>query len=371
MVVIHAAIRTQMVSLAFWLGERGCRRASASMYSLVAALESNEANARYYEAQALTRKGRIEDAIECVRSVLELVPDFARGHYDLGLLFQQMDRDAEAIESIDRALGLCVNVPDWHAARGFSLLRLERYVDAEQSLRRAIRHDERLAPAWFNLGLALTRLDRFEEAIDAYRSALALEPDAAASINMAELLEACERFAEAEQAAREGLSHEPNEPTLTAIVGLALHRQGKTADALTLLRKTMARHPWDMDVGARLTEVLVDAGEHHEAIATAQGLRASVGGCAAHAILAWAHLEAGRPDLALEPIESAVAGEPGDALLGAHVNGLRGRVLAALGRHDEARHIFSALERDWPQMFVPGSDMRKYADLIPTAMDRR
>jgi tetratricopeptide (TPR) repeat protein len=362
MLKLRGLLHGQVVSVAHWLGERGYRSASAMMYSALARLESNEASTLYYHVQALTQEGHIDAAIEGLTKVLQELPDFAQGHFERGRLLQQANRDDEAVESFDRALSLDASVAAWHAARGLSLLRVEKVAEAEASLRRAIRHDERCSEAWFNLGVLLARLDRPEEAIDCYRSALALGPDTSASVSLAHLLEGSRRLAEAEEAVRDGLRHDPLEATLTSILASILRGQGRTQDAVDILRSAEVRTPSNLVVLATLVEVLSEAGQYQEAVATAERLSRLQPGAAAQAILGWAYLEAGRPELALNAIDCALATNQGEQdITRAEITGLRAAALGALGRHEEAKQIFAELERDWPQVFTRNSDLREYA----------
>ena len=61
----------------------------------------------------LTAKGRIlyfsrrfEEAITQLHAVLELEPEFAQAHFDLGMAYSQVGRDDPAVESLERAVSL-------------------------------------------------------------------------------------------------------------------------------------------------------------------------------------------------------------------------------------------------------------------------
>jgi len=352
-------IQGQLVSAAHWFGRRGHDSVSATLYSSVARIASNQADALYYQAQALTHRGKTDAAVETLRFLLQRSPDFAAGHFNYGWLLQQSNRDTEALEAFDRALFLNSSVASWHAARGFSLLRLERLPEAEVSLKRAIRHDGRCREALCNLGVVMSRLGQTEEAIEWYRAAVALGADTSVSVSLAHLLEATRHLSDAEDVVREGLRHDPRDPTLTSLLGSILRGQGRTQSALDVLRSAELLHPSNLVVLATLVEVLVEAGHHQDAVVTAERLARCQPGTGAQTILAWTYLETGDPSRALDCTEAALAATQGEEnITRAEIRGLRAAALSSLGKDLAADEIFRELERDWPDVFIRNPDLR-------------
>jgi Tfp pilus assembly protein PilF len=99
-------------------------------------------------------EGRVDEATDGYRDVLERDPDNQFAHYNLGLIAQQEGRNG----------------------------------DAEQEYRAAIRTDPNFASALFNLAILRTEADP-DEAEELYRQVLVLQPEnASAHLNLGFLL---------------------------------------------------------------------------------------------------------------------------------------------------------------------------------------
>ena len=167
-------------------------------------------------AEALRTQGRLEEAMEGYRAVLELDPEFAPSHAALGIALYQAQHYAAGVESMMRALALDAELPVAGSLYLFMGRAAQELGDPaaavahlEQALRLEPRHPEvldHLAMARFgqqryaealalyrtlaevnpdnalthsNLGAALYHLGRPEEALRSIERALALDPDLA------------------------------------------------------------------------------------------------------------------------------------------------------------------------------------------------
>jgi tetratricopeptide (TPR) repeat protein len=94
-------------------------------------------------AIALSESEQHDRAVELYRQAIELRPDWAKAHNNLGN----------------------------------SLVRVERFAEAEQAYRRALQLEPRYALAYYNLGTLLARQDRLSEGEQMLREALRLQPN--------------------------------------------------------------------------------------------------------------------------------------------------------------------------------------------------
>ena len=95
----------------------------------------------------IARKKFTEEQIEVTSKIIELNPDLAAAHYNLGLLLDDQ----------------------------------ERYDEAEGEYRDAIWADPDLAAAHSNLGSLLNNQERYDEAVEEYRDAIRADPDHASA----------------------------------------------------------------------------------------------------------------------------------------------------------------------------------------------
>jgi predicted O-linked N-acetylglucosamine transferase (SPINDLY family) len=108
---------------------------------------------------------------------LEIKPDFAMAHNNLGNTLRDLGRPVEAEASARRALEIKPDFAMAHNNLGNTLRDLGRLVEAEASYRRALELNPDYAEAHSNLGNRLLVLGRLVEAEASYRRALELKPD--------------------------------------------------------------------------------------------------------------------------------------------------------------------------------------------------
>lgn len=137
-------------------------------------------------------------------------------------------------------------------------------------------------PAAVNLRTKLAVLlytqDQFDEAISLLEGVIAEAPDADIAWYLAEAyisLETVDGNQRSEAAARQSFdmaedSHQRGRAL--AILGKALRRQGKDADARTALVTALEENPHDSNAYKRLVSLDLDAGAYHEILATADRL---------------------------------------------------------------------------------------------------
>lgn len=143
-----------------------------------AAPELRQAGSYHYARGALAfRLGDVTRAVEAFEHAVELEPEIAEFHANLGAALFERARRTGALEARGE------NAPP-HA----DLLR------AEQALECAVSHGPKLASVSNNLGLVRMELGKLEEALEAFRQALALDPcDVNALYNRAAALRALDR----------------------------------------------------------------------------------------------------------------------------------------------------------------------------------
>jgi membrane associated rhomboid family serine protease/Flp pilus assembly protein TadD len=128
----------------------------------------------------LARGDDDEGAIVAYRRALELEPDDATAHYDLGIAFERRDRFDEAIRHFARALELEPSDTRRHALagayvnQGVTLARKGKTLEAIAAYRSALEIEEANANTHRNLGLALNQAGDHAAAIRELRRALEL-----------------------------------------------------------------------------------------------------------------------------------------------------------------------------------------------------
>jgi predicted O-linked N-acetylglucosamine transferase (SPINDLY family) len=121
--------------------------------------------------------GRLADAEQVYRQILDQLPNHPHALHQLGVLALQTGRTNAAVELLDRAVTSAPASADAHCNRATALFAAGRTDDAIAAWRRAIELRPDFSDAHFNLGNALLQSGKGRDAVSAYTAALALKPD--------------------------------------------------------------------------------------------------------------------------------------------------------------------------------------------------
>lgn len=123
--------------------------------------------------------GDHKEAADRFARLVELAPEDAEAHYNLGAVLAALDRTAEAIESYRRAIAIEPRHAKAHSNLGSALRTSGALDEAELACRRALTIDPNSAAAHANLGTVLASRNRLEEAATSFRRATDINPDLA------------------------------------------------------------------------------------------------------------------------------------------------------------------------------------------------
>lgn len=244
--------------------------------------------------------GRLVEAEQLYRMILESPLGHARASYGLGML--------------------C-------AAQG-------KLVQATEAYRQAIATQPDFVEAYINLGTAVLALGRREDAIGLYRQAITLSPNnAMAHGNLGKALQDLGQIDEALAAYQVAISLQPNDAILYANFGAALLDQHDWANSEAATRRAIALQPDNAMAYANLGTAQMNLGRHEEALAAChQAMALRPLGAATHASLGGAMLELGALREAEALCRQAISLDP--RLPGAHFN--LSHALKAMNHLDEA-----------------------------------
>lgn len=129
-------------------------------------------------ASRLREQGRIPEAINAYRALLDAYPDLPDSWYNLGWLLRSAGRGKEALAAYDEALKRGVAGPEEVHLNRAAILSgvLFRHADARAELDRALALEPDYLPALLNLGNLHEDLGQRAEARAAYERAVALAP---------------------------------------------------------------------------------------------------------------------------------------------------------------------------------------------------
>ncbi|WP_282183687.1 tetratricopeptide repeat protein [Herbaspirillum sp. ST 5-3] len=184
--------------------------------------------------------GRLQQAAELYRRVLESTPDQVDALHYLGLIAHQGGRHAEAQTLITKAIDIAPTAPMYFNLGG--VLQAQGKIDeAIDCLRRAVALKQDYVDAWFRLGAALHAQARLDDAIPCYRNALNLRPDLPGVWNnLGNALAARGRLDEAVECLQSAVRFKPDFADAYYNLGNALMDQGNACAAQENYRKALA-----------------------------------------------------------------------------------------------------------------------------------
>ncbi|MFD2233353.1 tetratricopeptide repeat protein [Phaeospirillum tilakii] len=192
-------------------------------------------------AVALAQAGKVKPALAALEKVVAALPQAIPPRYNLALMLLTAGQPAPALRHLDRILAAAPGHPaaSFSKARGLMLLdRAEEAVALLQPL--AGRGDPE---ALLALGNALRGLDRAAEAAEAYRALIRVAPaHPGGPVNLGQLLLGGDAEAAAEVLTA-GIARHPRRADLHALLGQALLRLGRQAEAVERLRAALALDP--------------------------------------------------------------------------------------------------------------------------------
>ena len=223
-------------------------------------------------AADLSEKRQFADALPVWKKAVELNPDDARVHTNLGTALEETGKPEEALAEYRRSLELNEQSSQAHNNLGSILAQQGKLDEALAQFERAVQLNPENGRAQSNLGGALSEKGRTEEALEHLRKGVALEPRfadgqnnlGAALARAGELDEAVPHLAAAVDLAPQSIGNHYN-------FGRVLAAKGRFADAAAQFEQaaklTDMREPAILDM---LAAMYAETGRYPEAVATAR-----------------------------------------------------------------------------------------------------
>jgi len=224
----------------------------------------------FRQAFDLHRQGKLLDAEQLYLTALQLDPDSAEAHHNLGTALVQLNRLEESIVHFEKAIGIRPDSPETLTNLGNVLARLNRLEQSIAQFEKALevsRHSaEPYLRACYNMGVSLQALNQHKEAIPHYARAIAIKPNYIEALScLGDALMKCNR-------PKEALKHYERVATITPglaaaqnNLGIALHALNLEIEAIEHFKKALAIKPDYADAHGNLGLALESIGHLKEA----------------------------------------------------------------------------------------------------------
>lgn len=197
-------------------------------------------------------RGEPEKAIEHFRAAIEIDPEFAAAHANIGKAHFSRGRWEEAATEFDAAWRIRPGefFADTHFYYASALLQLGRHAESIEQFRFAISKNPQYGPAYYNLANTLWAKGDRESAVAVYQQALGVDPAyTEAAVNMGLVLAELGRVDEAIISYRNAIGRFTPGGRSDALtkahynLGLALQAQGKLEEAKAQFQQALRVNP--------------------------------------------------------------------------------------------------------------------------------
>jgi len=214
------------------------------------------------------------EAVEHYQQFLDIQPDHAKTHYNLGMVLNKLDRTEAAIEHFKKSIGNTANN----------------------------------AAAYSQLGDTFTRLQRWREAAEAYHEVLAIQArDVVTIIKLGNVFLAAQLLTEAIKLYERAVTRLPDNALMHRHLGAALHRMGQTQKAIRCFERSLSLRPDYVGARIDLALVLRQLGRTTEAlIQIEKAIELKPDDVDAHISRALTLRQLGQPELALQRLEQLI-----------------------------------------------------------------
>ena len=131
----------------------------------------------------LKKTGKISESLTASEKLVEITPQDALAHYNLGNTYRELTKFSKAEESYKKAISFKPDLFQAYYNLGIVSKNNYKLEEAEKYYRQAIHLNPNFAEAYNNLGTVLDNLNKFNEAEIYYKKAIALKPDFAEAYN--------------------------------------------------------------------------------------------------------------------------------------------------------------------------------------------
>ena len=212
--------------------------------------------------------GQFDDAITSYRHALELMPDSAETYYNLGFVLQDAGRFDEAISNYRHALDLKPAYAEAYNNMGSILLKQWKLDEAGKCYRQALKINPDYPEASNNLGVVLREQGKIQEAMASFQRAIRINPVYAEAWNNLGTVQAnLEQFEAAIASFQKAIAARPDYPEAYNNLGLAYRELGNYRDAISAYSQALQLDPDYAAVHNNLGIVHMDLARFEDAVA--------------------------------------------------------------------------------------------------------
>ena len=219
------------------------------------------------ETDTVKKKEMDAQSIADLRKALEIFPDYADAHVEMGRIFDRLRMPDSALKHDARALQLNPENATANNNMGSVYLETARYKEAIGMFKKSAALNANFKYPYVNMGRAYQQLKQYDSAIINYRTALALDPgytDLWQEIGTNFFM--MQRYDSAEVYFKKVLTINANEPNAINNLGAIYLNQQKYGQAAEYFKKAVALNPNYINAYSNLGRAYYFGGQYQAAI---------------------------------------------------------------------------------------------------------
>jgi len=284
----------------------------ASLWTDVVRKSPNKARGHNNLGVNFEKLQRTDDALEEYKSALTFQPDYVQAHNNLGVVYEKLGRLEEAVEEYKTALSLQPDFVEAHNNLGNALEGAGRLDEALREYKTAIDINPAFSKAYYNLGLFYYHHAEPSKALPALEKAVQIDPDyAKARNNLGALYKDMGQYDKAIHEYKTALSLQPDFAEAHTNLGIVYKLLGRLDEAVAEYQSALRLDPDNVETHNNLGIVYSRMGRPEEAIREFQtALTLKPDFAEVHNNLGNAYQKQGRREQALGEYKTAITLKP-------------------------------------------------------------
>ncbi|MEG5080507.1 tetratricopeptide repeat protein [Microcoleus sp. AT8-B4] len=237
-----------------------------NLYRQIIEVQPESANVLCLLGIAARQQGKIAEAIDFYEKAIAQNRDFVEAHLNKANLLLDVGEYQRAIASYEQVIKIQPNSALAYNNLGWSKQQLGEIDAAILYYQAALRIDPNLHETAHNLGHIFKQKNYLNEAIACYQHALKINPNLTYSLmGLGTVWQQQGKLAEALNCYQQAVKLDPNNPEAHNNVGAFFHEQGNAKAAISHYRQALNLKPDFVEAINNLGHALVDLGEFQEA----------------------------------------------------------------------------------------------------------
>ncbi|HRZ86817.1 MAG TPA: tetratricopeptide repeat protein [bacterium] len=221
----------------------------------------------------LAKAGKYQEAIQETKRSIELDPNFADAHYNLGEFYARTDQKELAIAHYRKYLELSPAATDrqnigdrimklegkedtLYYTRGHDLVKDKKFGDAIDQFKKAVKANPNNAAARNSLALCYQETGKLDEALEEFKEVLRIDPGfAQVHYNLGNVYVLREEPEKAVYEYTKAIELDPKDIDAYYNLGSVLSSQGKPGEAAAQYKKILQINPDDTDARVMIDQI--------------------------------------------------------------------------------------------------------------------